>query len=260
MRVFLVDDEPFAIRRLTLSLRDVPDVEIVGTASNGDAALVEIRRLRPDLAIVDVEMPGRTGIALAGALEKEDGPEIIFLTAFDRYASDAFSVEAIDYLLKPLKPERLHQALRRARRRQLEKHSFRAVSEPLAPINGALQEYGTDHPRSPSIHIPDRHGGFDLPQSEVVWIEAAKDYALIHTHTRTLILRTTMSDLSDQLLPSIMRVHRSAFVSANAVHHWLRSSKGLSSLVLTDGTEVQVGPSYVQTVKKSIPPLASNRR
>jgi DNA-binding LytR/AlgR family response regulator len=251
MRILLIDDEPFAIRRLTLALKNTPEVEIVGTAANGDAALIEIRRLKPDLVILDVQMPGLSGLSVAAALEEQDGPEIIFLTAFDRYATEAFSVEATDYLLKPLKPERLEQALQRARRRIAEKALIRSAAGSPASIEPGPPAQGPGL-ALPVLHIPDRRGGQDLPQSDIVWIEAAKDYALVHTRSRTFILRTTMAELAAQLQPSIVRVHRSAFVALDAVHHWLRSSRGFLTLVLEDGVAVQVGPSYAQTVRSAL--------
>ena len=115
MRIFLVDDEPFSIRRLTFVLKEIPDVEIVGTASNGHTAVSEIRRLKPDLAILDIEMPGCNGIAVAEALG-DTGPDIVFLTAFDQYATDAFLIETADYRLKPRTPARLGLGIDRARR------------------------------------------------------------------------------------------------------------------------------------------------
>jgi DNA-binding LytR/AlgR family response regulator len=245
IRVLLVDDEPLALRRLSLSLRLLPEVDVVGTASDGDAAIAEARRLSPELIILDVEMPGRDGLAVASELGREPGPEIVILSAFDRYATAAFEVEAVDYLLKPLRPERLRQAIDRARRRRAE----RAAREAMLAGPGAK-------PQEPTIHIPDRHGGRDLPLSEVVWIEAAKDYALIHTRTRTHIIRATMTGLASQLPDSIVRVHRSAFVALAHVRRWGRPTKGIHCLILSDGTEVTVGPNYVQDVRASLRSLS----
>jgi DNA-binding LytR/AlgR family response regulator len=241
LRVLLVDDEPLALRRLTLALRAMPDVDIVGSAGDGDAALDEARRLKPDLIILDVEMPGRDGLSVAAELERDDGPGIIILSAFDRYAAAAFDVEALDYLLKPLRPDRLRQAIDRARRRRAEKAARVAV---LADEIGLTL--------MPTIHIPDRHGGRDLSLSEVVWIEAARDYALLHTSMRTHMLRATMSDLARQLPDSILRVHRSAFVSLAHVRRWGTPMKGIHSLVLSDGSEVSIGPSYIQDVRAAL--------
>ena len=106
-----MDDEPLALRHLEQSLIEFADVEIVSSAREGDAAVEEARRLRPDLIILDVEMPGRNGISVAATLDPANGPEVIIHSAFDRYATAAFDIEALDYLVKPLRPERLRQAL-----------------------------------------------------------------------------------------------------------------------------------------------------
>jgi DNA-binding LytR/AlgR family response regulator len=244
LRMLLVDDEPLALRLLVASLRDEPDVEIVGTANDGDAALHEARRLKPDLVVLDVEMPGRDGMSVAAELEREGGMEIIFLSAFDRYATAAFDVEALDYLLKPLKPERLRQALARARRRRVEREAYRAASD-----------QGADRP---TVHVPDRDGGHDVALADIVWIEAARDYALIHTRMRTHILRVTMTDLATRMSGSIVRVHRSAFVNLSEVRSWTTPTTGGGRyLVLSDSTEVPVGPSYVAEIRLALRSLGA---
>ena len=240
MRLLLVDDEPLALRRLGLALRNVPDVEIVGTAGDGDAALDEARRLRPDLVILDVEMPGRSGLSVAAELAREDEVEIIILSAFDRYAASAFEVEALDYLLKPLKPERLTQALDRTRRRRAERAAHVSVLADHEARDAA------------TLHVPDRNGGHDVPLAEVIWIEAARDYALLHTRTRSHIIRITMAELARRLPETVLRVHRSAFVTLSEVRRWGIPSKGVYSLVLSEGTEVAVGPSYVAEVRAAL--------
>ena len=210
MRVVLVDDEPLSLQRLSRALEGLAEVTVVGVASDGDEALRQIHDLVPDLAILDVEMPGRSGLAVAAELPLDRRPEIVFLTAFDRYAAEAFGVEAVDYLLKPVRPERLRQAIERAGRRRAE----RLLGQSAAHGPASTGEPATATGPAGTLHLPDRDGGRELPQSEIVWIEAAKDYALIYTPTRSHILRITMSELAERLHPSIVRVHRSAFVAA----------------------------------------------
>ena len=242
--MLLVDDEPLALRRLESVLRDLDGIDIVGSARDGDAALEEARRLRPDLIILDVEMPGLNGIAVARELACSDGAEIIILSAFDRYATAAFEVEALDYLLKPLRADRLGQAIARARRRRAGRsaHASTAVDE------GVVKEV--------TISVPHRHGDFDVPVPEVIWIEAARDYAFIHTRTRSHILRITMREFAALLPPSILRVHRSAFVNVAEVRRWGAPARGVHSLVLSDGTAIGVGPTYIANVRKSLGSLS----
>lgn len=245
LRLLLVDDEPPALRRLETVLRDMADVEIVGTAGDGVAALDEARRLMPDLIILDVEMPGRNGLSVAAELGHVGAIEIVIFSAFDRYAAPAFDVDALDYLLKPLRPERLRQALDRARRRRAERFAHAAAVAELT--DEALHV----------IHIPDRHGGHDVPVKEVVWIEAARDYALIHTRTRSHILRATMTDLRAQLPDRLLRVHRSAFVALPEVRRWGVPVRGVNCLIMSDGTEVAVGPSYLVEARQALRSLLS---
>ncbi|WP_332308622.1 LytR/AlgR family response regulator transcription factor [Luteibacter yeojuensis] len=193
------------------------------------------------MVILDVEMPGRDGLSVADAFARDDGPDIIILSAFDRYAAAAFQVEAIDYLLKPLQPERLRQAIERARRRRAERAAFVASTTDAANAN----------PR-PTIHVPGRHGGRDVALADIIWIEAARDYVVIHTATRSHLLRATMTEMRRRLPDSFLRVHRSSFVALGEVRRWGVPLKGIYGLVLSDGSEVPVGPSYVQETRAAL--------
>lgn len=237
LRVLLADDEPLALRRLALLLRDYDDVDVVGTAVDGDTAVAEAERLQPDLLILDVEMPGLDGIAVAAALASQPQAAIVILSAFDRYAAPAFEIEALDYMLKPLRPERLRQALDRAQRRRAERDAHATARQEERDAEAA------------SIHVPDRHGGCDVPLSLVTWVEAARDYAILHTARRSHMLRITMTDLAASLPPVMMRVHRSAFVNLAEVRRWATPGRGVQALALSDGTIVGVGPSYLADVR-----------
>lgn len=240
LRLLLVDDEPMAIRRLQQALRSDEDVEIVGCATTGDAGLREARRLRPDLIILDVEMPDIDGISVAAALTRDSGTEIIFHSAFTKYAAVAFDVEALDFLVKPLRPERLRVALARTRQRRAERSSHASSTSAALQAERAV------------LHVPDRNGGHDVPLSKIIWVEAARDYALLHTSARSHILRTTMAELASRLSDRFLRVHRSAFVSLACVRRWGPTSRGVQSLLLTDGSEVPVGPSYINEVREAL--------
>ena len=248
MRIVLADDEPFSIRRLTFALKNIADAEIVGTAADGVTALSEIRRLKPDLIILDIEMPALNGMAVAAALA-DTRVDVVFVTAFDQYATDAFLIEATDYLLKPLKPERLRIAIDRSRRRQLERSAVQPAPIDAESTVKSLVIGEQSGAAQSTLHIPSRAGGVNVAQSDILWIEAAKDYVLVHTSLRSHILRTTMSDLAGKLHPSIIRVHRSAFVSIQSVHHWRRSPKGILVLTLTDGSQISASPTYVKGLR-----------
>jgi DNA-binding LytR/AlgR family response regulator len=251
-----VDDEPLALERLGVAFRNIPNAEVVGTASDGEEAGERIAALKPDLVILDVQMPGRNGMAVASALPEETRPEIIFVTAFEHYAPEAFEVEAADYLLKPVRFDRLRLAVERAGRRRAMREATGRAAE-LEEVVAALRADArpkTDGQRYDSeVWVPGRHGLTRVDVQRIDWIEAARDYVLLHTSTRSHILRTTMSALQERLDPAVMmRVHRSAFVRHDAVAEVQKPGKGLMTLVLKDGAEVQVGPNYASAVAQAL--------
>lgn len=243
LRVLIVDDEQLAIDRLVGFLSDIDGVEVIGHANNARAANDAISELRPDLVLLDIQMPGRSGMALAADLDPADRPEIIFVTAFEHFAPDAFAVDAADYLLKPVRFDRLKQAIVRAKRRirlnLVEKHGDGVVAE----TNAYTRE----------IWVSVREGQIRLDIDLIEWIEAAKDYVLLHTSTRSYLHRISMAALAEKLDPqALMRVHRSTFVRLSLVEKLERPGKGCLNLVLRDGAIVQVGPSYVKDVQRAL--------
>lgn len=243
LRVLIVDDEQLAIDRLAGFLSDIDDVEVVGTARNSHAAADVIASLQPNLVLLDIQMPGRSGMALASDLDPEARPEIVFVTAFEHFAPDAFSVDAADYLLKPVRFDRLKQAIVRAQRRI-------RLQAAAAHGENALAETGR---YTREFWISVREGQVRLDVDLIEWIEAAKDYVLMHTSTRSYLHRISMSALEERLDPkALMRVHRSAFVRPSLVEKIERPAKGALNLVLRDGAIVQVGPSYMKDVVRAL--------
>ncbi|HEX8446309.1 MAG TPA: LytTR family DNA-binding domain-containing protein [Sphingomonas sp.] len=229
LRILLADDESLALDRLEALLGRMDGVVMVGRAGDGAEALDRIVALRPDLVLLDIEMPGLDGLGVAAALPADARPEIIFVTAHDHHAPAAFDVDAADYLLKPVDPDRLARALGRARVRRGARHPG-----PLAVAEA-----------SGDLWVPDRTGHRRVPIAGIDWIEAARDYVLLHTAERSHMLRITMTDLERKLAgTALVRVHRSAFVRPDRVARIGRSGR-TAVLVLTDGTSVQVGPSYL---------------
>ena len=236
MRVLLVDDEPAALERLRALLAQLPELTIVGAASDGQSALAAIAAEKPDLVLLDVQMPELNGLTVAARLPADQRPEIVFVTAFEMYAPDAFEVDAADYLLKPVRFDRLRQAIDRARRRQVMRTQLTLAADPEAAD-------------AEGIWVQTRHGHVRVLIRDIDWIEAAKDYVLLHTPTRSHMHRATMTALERQLDPGrLIRVHRSAFVAPDRVREVRRTGRGLASLVLQDGVMVQVGPTYLPAV------------
>lgn len=251
MRVLLVDDESLALDRLRTLFADIEGVEVVGQAPDGAAALDMMEQLRPDLVILDVQMPGRNGLRIAGDITLEPRPEVVFVTAHEHYAPDAFEVDAADYLLKPVRFDRLRHAVERARRRR----ELRDRAERAGHLEEELRElraHGAGSRDSAEIWVPERHGQRRVPIGSIDWIEAARDYVLLHTDVRSHMLRTTMAALEEKLAgTSFVRVHRSAFVQPDRVTEIRRSGRSVT-LVLNDCTNVTVGPSYAASIEQAL--------
>jgi two-component system LytT family response regulator len=248
LRTILVDDEPLALERLEVFFRDIGGAEVVATARDGKEAAEVIAREKPDLAILDIQMPEQNGLRVAATLPEEERPEVIFVTAFEQYAPDAFEVEAADYLLKPVRFDRLWQAVERAKRRKyLRTMAGRAEA---AEADGAAGRAG-EH--EDGLWVPTRAGAVFVPIESIDWIEAQRDYVMLHTATRSHILRISMRALEDKLDPKeLIRVHRSAFARPGQVVEVQRLGKTISALVLRDGAIVQVGPNYSKAVAERL--------
>jgi two-component system, LytTR family, response regulator len=208
-------------------------VTVVGEAGDGITALEQVALHDPDVVLLDIQMPGRSGVEVARVLSARMRPEVIFVTAFSRWAAEAFDLDAADYLLKPVRPDRLEEAINRARRR---------MAAGTAPPQ-AKSEFES------GFWIRHREGLVRVSVADIRRIEADKDYALLHTDLRTYLLRTTMRELEDRLNPrEIVRVHRSAFVRLSTVRRVERNRRGLMRLHVEDGAVVDVGASYTRRV------------
>lgn len=236
MRVLTVDDEPAALERLEVLLSQIAGVDLVGSASDGESAIKAITDLQPDLVLLDIQMPDLNGLTVAAMLPMERRPEIVFVTAFEIFASDAFEVEALDYLLKPVRFDRLRQAIERAKRRQ-----ELGQREPL-PERDAR-----------ALWVQTRTGSVRVALSDIEWIEAAKDYVLLHTPTRSYLHRSTMAALEGDLDGAgLLRVHRSAFVRTSRVREVRGHGRAITAVVLTDDLEVPVGSTYAPQVFEAL--------
>ncbi len=236
MRILIVDDEPLAVLRIEHALAGIKAVEIVGSAADTDEAAEAVRKLRPDLILLDIEMPGATGLEFAATL-LDAGPEVVFVTAFEHYAARAFEVEAVDYLIKPFEDDRLHAAVRRAMRR---------AAGDDAPASSAPAY-------DQAIWAPTKTGSVRVPVESLEWIEAAGDYVLLHTGSRSHILRGTLTALGKRLDPAVIpRVHRSAMVRLASITEVRRGRWGRVDLVLESGSVVGVGEMYQEDVERAL--------
>jgi two-component system LytT family response regulator len=262
IRTLLVDDERLARRGLELRLAAAPDVEIVGECENGREALEQIPRLRPDLVFLDIQMPGLSGFDVLAQLPQDSTPVVVFVTAFDRYAIDAFEARALDYLLKPVEDSRLELALERVRehlrtREQAARHA--RLMGLLADVNGAgeldpdtlVERVKGAAPRYPEI-LPIKTGRevLRVKAAEIDWIDAAGDYMCIHVGKQTHVIRGTMKDLEAALDPdAFQRVHRSAIVNLRRVRKLRPHANGEYFLTLEGGQELKLSRTHRDKVE-----------
>lgn len=237
IRALIVDDEPLGRQGIRLSLQHEPDVTIVGECGNGAEALDFIKREKPSLMFLDVQMPKMDGFALVAALPPEMMLIIIFVTAYDRHALKAFDVSAIDYLLKPLKPARFREALQRARQ-QLQSRDTNVLNQRLQ----ALLEVAKPKSSYPSqLSVKNGEHTVFVKVSEVDYVEAAANYVILHAGQQNHILRETLTNLESRLSPKIfLRVHRSFIVNMAKVLGVKPALRGEHVLALKNGKELPI--------------------
>jgi two-component system LytT family response regulator len=241
IRVLVVDDEPLARAGLCEWLAAEPDMELVGESATGVEAIAAIRRERPDLALLDVALPEADGFQILAALPPDEMPLVVFITAHDRYALQAFDAHAVDYLLKPVEQQRFRRALGRARER-LRSRDRDAWPERLTAL---LQELRAP-PRYP-LRLAVRTVGrtYFVPTAEIDWIEAAGNYARLHVGRIRHVMRDTLTNLEKELDPArFCRVHRSAIVNLERVREIQPGDRGDQRLILTDGTRLVLSATH----------------
>jgi two-component system LytT family response regulator len=256
VRVLVVDDEPLAREMVANFLRRDQDVERV--IECGDAHLVAelMARHEPHIVFLDVEMPERDGIEIAKTFP-DDGPVVVFITAFSQYAAQAFDVRATDYVLKPFSDQRLAEAIARAKRRVQERRlgglaaQMATLAAEMNPDEHARPNGETPYLERLSFRAGDR--SIVLKTAEVIWIEAEDYYVLIHSKRGRHMVRATLSSLEQRLDPRVfLRVHRAALVNLQEVQE-IRDDGGLS-LVLSDGSHVAVSRSKRERVDSVLRP------
>ena len=248
LRVLLVDDEPLARERLRTLLADEPAIELVGECADGRSAIDAIRGLRPDLVFLDVQMPEHSGFDVLAALAPAETPAVVFVTAFDRYALEAFDVHALDYLMKPFDRERFIRALDRARTHLL--RGDRAAERKLAAL---LEELRGERRYTTRLVVRERGRVFFLRTESIDWIEAAGNYARLHVGREDHLLRETMKTLEARLDPAVfVRIHRSAIVNLERVREMVPSFHGEFTVVLDGGTRLASSRGYGEALRKLV--------
>jgi len=245
LRVAIVDDEPLAREGVALHLHSEPDIEIVALCADGAEAVRSIREHAPDLVFLDVRMPGLSGFDVIRQIGVERMPAVIFLTAYEQHALEAFRVNAVDYLLKPLDRTKLAEALERARRDFTQRNLLRRTSE-LVSLLDQLGGGGSQGAiRSGRILV--RSGGnvHILKPDEITWVEAEGDYVTLHAGEKSYLLRESLRNMEARLEPHGFRqIHRSTLVSLRRIRELLANENGDYQAVLDNGTRLKVGRRY----------------
>ncbi|OYX65583.1 MAG: DNA-binding response regulator [Sphingomonadales bacterium 32-64-17] len=233
LRTLIVDDEPLAIERMQVLCAELPGISVVGTAADGEAALRLAEKLKPDLLLLDMTMPGMDGLAVAKKASSGDAPPaVIFVTAHDNFAVEAFDIDAVDYVLKPVGKDRLARAIERALARR---------SDPAKPGEPTWLE---------ELWVPDRSELLRIEAASVHRIDAERDYVRLHTDERSYLLLQTIAGLEERLDPEkFIRIHRSTILRRDYIKGLRHEGLGVWCAELADGELLRIGRTYLRKVK-----------
>lgn len=233
LRALIVDDEPLAIERMQVLCAQVDDLSVVGTASDGKSAMRLAETLKPDLLLLDMTMPGMDGLSVARALaEGDEPPAVIFVTAHEDFAVEAFDLEAVDYVLKPVATDRLERAVARA----LSRRGTRKTGD-----DKWLREFWVPH-RSELLRIE---------ADQVDRIDAERDYVRLHVGDRSYLLLQTIAGLEAKLDPDeFIRIHRSTILRREAIRGLRHEGLGVWAAEMADGEALRIGRTYLRKVKE----------
>lgn len=249
LRVAIVDDERLARQQLRRFLDASPAVEVVAESEGGEAAVEMILRERPDLVFLDIQLPGGNGLDILGRLPPENIPRVVFVTAHQEFAVQAFEVEAVDYLLKPFDRSRLQAALARARKRSRE-HLQNHLEALLSRISEASTRRHQDV--EPLERFVVRTGGrlILIDPADVSWIQAEGNYARLHTAERRPLIRAALTMLEKQLESrNFRRIHRATLVNFSRVREIQRGVGDDYIVILDDGTQLPMSRRYRARLK-----------
>jgi len=263
LKTIIVDDEPLALDLLRTILGSIEDIEIIAECSNGRDAIAAVSSLHPDLIFLDIQMPGVNGFEVVKAMQSDTMPMVIFATAYNQFAIDAFDLHAVDYLLKPFDPERIERAVQRAVERASAPESeaghktpligaIEEITKRLNKESGAVSGAEEDLPQGIKHKLLIRDSGMVkvVPFDDIDWVDAAGDYMCVHALGETHIVRSTLRELLEKLDEKMfIRIHRSTVVNIERVVSVTRLQKGGSLLHLADGNSLRVSRNYREAIR-----------
>ena len=247
IRALIVDDEPLAREWVRSAVAEDPELEVLGECGDGFEAAEAIRRLKPDLVFLDVQMPGLDGFGVLEALSPEEIPAVIFVTAFDQYAVRAFEAQAVDYLMKPFSKERVEEAVRRVR----ELVKGRSIEDFRESIGRIVEKIRRDRSFPEWVLLKADGKNVFVKVHDIDWIESSRNNVRIHVGTTIYLLHETTSAIASRLDPKkFLRIHRSAIVNIERIkelHPWFN---GDYAVILRDGTQLTLTSSYRDRLKE----------
>lgn len=249
IRTLVIDDETLARERIITLLKKQNDIEFVGECSDGEEALKVINTLKPDLIFLDIQMPMLSGVDVIKSLQNYI-PEVIFVTAYDEYAVEAFEINAIDYLLKPFDQERFFKTLARARQRILAKGTTE-ISEKLNNLIQAFSQNDQTGKYLTKFVIKSAGKISFINADDINFIEAEGNYITLHTSNSKNLYRDTITNISEKLNPEIfVRIHRSYIVKIENIKEMQSHFNSEYIITLKDNTKIKSGRSYKAEVEK----------
>jgi two-component system LytT family response regulator len=253
MRVLIVDDEPLARRGLRSEVERMPGMTCTGEASGRDEAVAAIVEQQPDVVLLDVQLGRATAFEVIEQIGVESMPLVIFVTAYDQHALRAFEVNAVDYVLKPVDPDRLRDALEKAtRQRSLEQGASLAERLEQLLATSVLPAATRKPVDRLVVHDGDRLSFVDVRAVE--WIEASGNYVRVHAGARSYLLRTTMNRMAERVGGTFVRVRRSALVNPQAIATVERYAKGMFVLHLRSGARLISSRYHQAEIRKILVP------
>jgi two-component system LytT family response regulator len=272
LKTIIVDDELLARKLLRSYLKELPGIEVLTECANGREAIAAVLEMEPDLMFLDISMPGLNGFEVIKKIQPELLPMVIFCTAYERYALDAFDVHAVDYIVKPLDEQRLQLAVKRALVRYQEelklgdnKASLLGAIDAIA-ANVSERQPSREHVKSDlsspapirKITIKDRDSIKLIKVDDIAWVDAAGDYMCVHAEGETHIMRCTMNHLLEELDDEVFkRVHRSTIVNLNSIEQVIPHTKGEYFLQMDNGERIKVSRKYRGEIKSFLDSMST---